>query len=128
MNSSKFHYSAFLQRQKIITRQKLSQYLSSYHITEKVEPTPAASRTSSDETRQSPEDVEKNGVETVDGEGDSNIVWWDGDNDPANPMNWSTAKKWTNVGIVSAITFIVFVTISFDLPFAPRFLFNVNNH
>ncbi|QKX56919.1 uncharacterized protein TRUGW13939_04027 [Talaromyces rugulosus] len=87
-----------------------------YQITEKIEPTPATSRASSDETRQSPEDVEKNGVETVDGEGDSNMVWWDGDNDPANPMNWSTAKKWTNVGIVSAITFIVPLASSMFAP------------
>jgi len=36
----------------------------------------------------------------------SNIVWWNGDDDPANPRNWSQFRKWSGVGIVSAISFI----------------------
>jgi hypothetical protein len=40
-------------------------------------------------------------------EHDPNIVWWDSEDDPANPMNWSLPKKWTNIGLISAITFIV---------------------
>lgn len=40
-------------------------------------------------------------------EQDPNIVWWDGADDPHNPMNWSLTKKWINIGIISAITFIV---------------------
>lgn len=38
---------------------------------------------------------------------DPNIVWWDGDDDPANPLNWSAWSKWMNVGMVAMITFIV---------------------
>lgn len=38
-------------------------------------------------------------------------VFWDDppDQDPANPMNWSTARKWTIVAIVSFITFLTYV-------------------
>jgi hypothetical protein len=38
---------------------------------------------------------------------DDNMVWWDGEDDPANPLNWRTMKKWNHVGIVSLITFVV---------------------
>lgn len=37
------------------------------------------------------------------------IVGWDGDDDPANPLNWPDSKKWFNMSIVSAITFITYV-------------------
>jgi hypothetical protein len=40
---------------------------------------------------------------------DPNIVTWDGPDDPANPMNWTTKKKVTAVGIVSFITFLSYV-------------------
>lgn len=38
---------------------------------------------------------------------DPNIVWWDGEDDPANPLNWTPLKKWTNIMLISSITFIV---------------------
>lgn len=38
---------------------------------------------------------------------DPNIVWWDGEDDPANPLNWAPLKKWTNIMLLSGITFIV---------------------
>lgn len=38
---------------------------------------------------------------------DPNIVGWDSEDDPANPINWPLWKKWTNIGLISAITFIV---------------------
>jgi len=28
------------------------------------------------------------------------------DNEPANPLNWSAGRKWKNVGIVAAYTFV----------------------
>lgn len=37
---------------------------------------------------------------------DANIVWWDSDTDPGNPMNWSQPKKWTNICLVSFICFV----------------------
>jgi hypothetical protein len=38
---------------------------------------------------------------------DDNIVMWDGDDDPANPMNWTERKKWSQVTIVAVFTFLV---------------------
>jgi hypothetical protein len=37
---------------------------------------------------------------------DPNIVDYDGPDDPENPYNWSTKKKWTNGGLLSALTFV----------------------
>ncbi|KAF7552301.1 hypothetical protein G7046_g7463 [Stylonectria norvegica] len=36
---------------------------------------------------------------------DPDIVDWDGPNDPANPQNWSNARKTVTVALVAAITF-----------------------
>lgn len=46
---------------------------------------------------------------------DPNIVSWDGPNDPDNPVNWSSGLKWSNVALVSAITFLTFVRL-FPIP------------
>jgi hypothetical protein len=35
-----------------------------------------------------------------------NVVDWDGPDDPENPLNWSQAKKWTNIATISSITLI----------------------
>ncbi|KFY94343.1 hypothetical protein V500_03316 [Pseudogymnoascus sp. VKM F-4518 (FW-2643)] len=35
------------------------------------------------------------------------IVWWDGPEDPENPMNWSSTWKWVNICIISVISFLV---------------------
>lgn len=35
------------------------------------------------------------------------IVWWDGPEDPENPMNWSSTWKWINICIISVISFLV---------------------
>lgn len=37
------------------------------------------------------------------------IVWWDGpeDQNPENPMNWSSTKKWANILVISVISFLV---------------------
>jgi hypothetical protein len=37
---------------------------------------------------------------------DPNLVDWDGENDPAKPLNWTSTKKWTNGGLLAAMTFI----------------------
>lgn len=37
---------------------------------------------------------------------DPNIVWWDGENDPENPYNWTTMRKIVNCGAVSFQTFL----------------------
>lgn len=37
------------------------------------------------------------------------IVWWDepADQDPENPMNWSSKRKWSNILSISVISFLV---------------------
>ena len=39
-------------------------------------------------------------------EQDPNVVFWDGPNDPENPMNWPEKKKWINIGVLSFLTVI----------------------
>ena len=34
-----------------------------------------------------------------------NIVDWDGPEDPQNPQNWTSLRKWTIIILISAITF-----------------------
>lgn len=40
---------------------------------------------------------------------DPNIVGWNGPDDPENPMNWTSRKKVTAIGIVSLITILSYV-------------------
>lgn len=40
---------------------------------------------------------------------DISVVDWDGPNDPSNPMNWSSSRKWTAIGLVSFNTFNAYV-------------------
>lgn len=56
-------------------------------------------------------DVEKSGTDgqratEIDDEEDPNVVWWDGEDDPENPYNWSTTVKVLNTGCVSFQTFL----------------------
>jgi len=55
------------------------------------------------------EDMERQGIrdstEKI-GTKDPSIVDWDGPDDPANPMNWSSSKKVTAIGIISLITML----------------------
>ncbi|KAL6703207.1 hypothetical protein ACN47E_010136 [Coniothyrium glycines] len=37
---------------------------------------------------------------------DNNLVGWDHQNDPANPRNLPSSRKWLTLGLVSAITFL----------------------
>lgn len=41
---------------------------------------------------------------------DPNAVKWENDSDPANPMNWSAKKKWSNIGVISIMTLLTYVT------------------
>lgn len=38
---------------------------------------------------------------------DQNLVDWDGSDDPANPLNWSRARKWWITMITAFLTFVV---------------------
>ncbi|KAF2761030.1 MFS general substrate transporter [Pseudovirgaria hyperparasitica] len=52
---------------------------------------------------------------------DPNLIGWDEpeDKDPANPQNWSSGKKWLNVGILSFITFLTPLASSMFAPGVP---------
>ncbi|KAF7186204.1 putative transporter [Pseudocercospora fuligena] len=61
-----------------------------------------AAATSHSQVRDEEKDTEKQAIEEVltDGvsstpEPDPLLVTWEGEEDPANPLNWSTARKWT---------------------------------
>ena len=56
---------------------------------------------------------------TKDEVSDPNIVFWDGDDDPENPMNWATSRQWGAVAIVSALTFFTPVGSSIFAPGVP---------
>src|ERR1700761_461419 len=40
---------------------------------------------------------------------DPNEIWWDGPDDPANPQNWPSSRKWSIVFVLSLITLITYV-------------------
>ncbi|KAL2016341.1 hypothetical protein VTK56DRAFT_3853 [Thermocarpiscus australiensis] len=67
----------------------------------------------------------KDGVSGEKGEGedkDPNIVSWDGPDDPANPLNWTNRKKWSNIAVLSVLTFITPLGSSMFAPGIPRIL------
>jgi hypothetical protein len=63
-----------------------------------------AAKLSSGDSSKDVKDVEANAAEME--PVDKNVVWWDGPDDPQNPMNWSGARKAGIVAIVSAVTFV----------------------
>lgn len=48
------------------------------------------------------------------------IVGWDGDNDPLNPMNWTSKKKWTNLGTISVMALITPIASAMFAPAVPK--------
>jgi len=48
-----------------------------------------------------------------------NIVWWDGENDPLDPMNWPSFRKWSAIVVVSGITFLTPLGSSIFAPAVP---------
>lgn len=58
---------------------------------------------------------------------DPNIVDWEGEDDPARPLNWSTKRKWFNMAIVSAITFLTPLASSMVAPGVPLILRDFNS-
>lgn len=53
---------------------------------------------------------------------DRTIVWWDGDNDPENPYNWPSWKKFSNCAIISALTFVTPLASSIFAPGVPHLM------
>lgn len=52
----------------------------------------------------------------------SNIVWWDGDNDPQNPLNFSPLLKGLNICIISGICFVTPLGSSMFAPGVPELM------
>jgi hypothetical protein len=59
---------------------------------------------------------------------DVNIVDWDGDNDPANPLNWTKTKKWNHVAIVALINFVTPLASSMFTPGVTQVQKDFNNY
>lgn len=55
-------------------------------------------------------EVDQGGFDRRQTEEESNIVGWDGPNDPENPQNWSKRRKYT--------TTVFYATLTFTLTFA----------
>lgn len=53
---------------------------------------------------------------------DSNIVDWDGPEDLNNPQNWSNAKKWAHIIMVSLFALVTNMAPTMCVPGAPVFL------
>ncbi|EAW12445.1 MFS transporter [Aspergillus clavatus NRRL 1] len=47
---------------------------------------------------------------------EDHLVWWDGENDPANPLNWPPFIKWLHVAIISSGTFTIPLASSIVAP------------
>ncbi|KAI1120326.1 major facilitator superfamily domain-containing protein [Nemania abortiva] len=50
------------------------------------------------------------------------IVDWEGPDDPANPLNWSPARKWFIIVVVSAVTFNISLVPTIFAPGVPLLL------
>ena len=65
-------------------------------------------------TSQGGPELEANSSPTLDAAEKGNIpsnpdlVDWDGEDDPEKPVNWSSKKKWTNGGLLAAMTFVTY--------------------
>lgn len=74
-------------------------------------------RSSTIENSKDDTDLEQNVVSNTGGEKEARLetsefeVWWNepADQDPENPMNWTNKKKWSNIAVMSAITFLTWV-------------------
>ncbi|KAF2800793.1 MFS general substrate transporter [Melanomma pulvis-pyrius CBS 109.77] len=80
------------------------------------------------ESLSSEDDAEDAEAEATE-DSDPNIVWWDGPDDPQNPLNWRYVKKWGTVILVSAITFLTPLASSSFAPGVPKVMetFHSNN-
>ena len=56
----------------------------------------------------------------ADAEQDPDIVDWDGPDDPKNPLNWPSRKKWSIIASIGGITLITPIGSSFFAPGVPQ--------
>ena len=95
-------------------------------------PAPDGSSTKEAEKQSGPNDIQSATIvyqeEAGDGTETITLVTWDGPDDPANPINWSTTSKFTNIGIVSALTFLTPLASSMFAPGIPLIESEFHNH
>lgn len=53
---------------------------------------------------------------------DPNLVNWDGEDDPANPLNWPETTKWRNIALLSFTTLVTPLASSMFAPGVPQIL------
>jgi MFS family permease len=66
-------------------------------------------------------------VEQSDADHDPNVVWWDGEDDPENPMNWKSFRKWSAIAIVSGVTFLTPLGSAIFAPGIPEVMDEFNS-
>ncbi|KAH8703473.1 major facilitator superfamily domain-containing protein [Talaromyces proteolyticus] len=59
--------------------------------------------------------------------GDPDLVDWDGPTDPHNPQNWSNARKWCLVTLVSAVTCNISMASTVAAPAVPAIMDHFHN-
>lgn len=94
---------------------KRQQSLSSRHSSRTAEDAP-----NQDDTK---EDIEKRSADvSAEEDEDANVVWWEGLDDPQNPLNFSTWMKALNISLVSAICFVTPLASSMFTPGVPKLM------
>ncbi|EXJ62308.1 hypothetical protein A1O7_02742 [Cladophialophora yegresii CBS 114405] len=58
---------------------------------------------------------------------DPDIVDWDGPDDPENPLNWPSRKKWANIAFLSMITLLTPFGSSMLAPAVPQVMSDFNS-
>ncbi|TVY36138.1 Efflux pump [Lachnellula subtilissima] len=58
---------------------------------------------------------------------ETNIIDWDGPDDPENPMNWPSSKRWTHIMLVSAANFLTGIASSMFAPGVPALMKEFNS-
>ena len=74
-----------------------------------------------------PIDTEKSAAPAPSSESGNDTVGWDGPDDPANPLNWSTGKKFVNGALISALALITPLASSFFAPGVPQLMQDFHN-
>ncbi|KAH7140366.1 major facilitator superfamily domain-containing protein [Dactylonectria estremocensis] len=67
-------------------------------------------------------DAEKTSDHQDEEQVDPDIVWWDSDSDPENPLNWPKWRKISNCGLISMLTLIEPLASSIFAPGIPELM------
>ena len=75
------------------------------------------------------EDEDEKTPPTVTTQQDPNVVDWASPDDPEKALNWTSKKKWANVAVISAVTFLTPLASSMVAPAVPLVMdeFHVSN-